>query len=75
MYVRMFCRFTVLMLGATEVGKTLLTNQFMSASDVGAYSSLTGKIFRHGATNIFPKTLLQFCHKLFKKIEGMIDKE
>ena len=36
-------RYTVLMLGATEVGKTLLTNQFMSSSDVGNYNNLTGK--------------------------------
>ncbi|XP_059089363.1 uncharacterized protein LOC131885351 isoform X3 [Tigriopus californicus] len=34
-------RFTVLMCGASEVGKTLLTNQFMSSSDVGNYSNLT----------------------------------
>ncbi len=36
-------RYTVLMLGAPEVGKTLLTNQFMSSSDVGTYSALTGE--------------------------------
>jgi len=30
------------MLGAAEVGKTLLTNQFMSSCDVGSYSELTG---------------------------------
>lgn len=36
-------RYTVLMLGAAEVGKTLLANQFMSASDVGAYSALSGE--------------------------------
>ena len=35
-------RYTVLMLGAAEVGKTLLTNQFMSSSDIGTYSQLTG---------------------------------
>eukprot|EP00095_Tigriopus_kingsejongensis_P003006 maker-scaffold170_size291898-snap-gene-0.14 protein:Tk03006 transcript:maker-scaffold170_size291898-snap-gene-0.14-mRNA-1 annotation:"flocculation protein flo11-like isoform x1" len=34
-------RYTVLMCGASEVGKTLLTNQFMSSCDVGNYSSLT----------------------------------
>jgi GTP-binding protein EngB required for normal cell division len=31
------------MLGDTEVGKTHLTNQFMSSSDVGTYNQLTGK--------------------------------
>ncbi|CAB4068128.1 unnamed protein product [Lepeophtheirus salmonis] len=32
-------RFTVLMLGAGDVGKTLLTSQFMSSNDVGAYGN------------------------------------
>ena len=31
------------MLGAPEVGKTHLTNQFMSSSDVGTFNQLTGK--------------------------------
>ncbi len=32
-------RYTVLMLGASEVGKTTLTTQFMSSNDIGAYSN------------------------------------
>ena len=32
------------MLGAPEVGKTQLTNQFMSSSDVGTFNQLTGKL-------------------------------
>ena len=35
------------MLGAPEVGKTHLTNQFMSSSDVGTFNQLTGKHSRY----------------------------
>ena len=47
------------MLGAPEVGKTHLTNQFMSSSDVGTFNQLTGKLNR-AVRNVLLRGSLSF---------------
>ena len=49
------------MLGAPEVGKTHLTNQFMSSSDVGTFNQLTGKLTQLVA-RIVSYVVLQSSH-------------